>query len=155
MTLNPRYGALGLVALPQVWLFPDRADGAGRPSPICCWSGNCWRNGVAYMQHGAEFSNDNLLTGGNLLLRLHGGRSGRRHLSDFLMEKRENWSLLWWLMLQRFGYRQLMYYVVVRSIRRRCAASSWAGQARTRRKRDGAARLILARDVEAACNRLW
>ena len=34
----------------------------------------------------------------------------------FLMEKRENWSLLWWLMLQRFGYRQLMYYVVVRSI---------------------------------------
>jgi hypothetical protein len=34
----------------------------------------------------------------------------------FLMEKRESWSLLWWLMLQRFGYRQLMYYVVVRSI---------------------------------------
>jgi len=34
----------------------------------------------------------------------------------FLMERRENWSLLWWLMLQRFGYRQLMYYVVVRSI---------------------------------------
>jgi hypothetical protein len=32
------------------------------------------------------------------------------------MEKGENWSLLWWLMLQRFGYRQLMYYVVVRSI---------------------------------------
>jgi len=23
---------------------------------------------------------------------------------------------LWWLMLQRFGYRQIMYYVVVRSI---------------------------------------
>ena len=34
----------------------------------------------------------------------------------FVMEKREDWSLLWWLMLQRFGYRQLMYYVVVRSI---------------------------------------
>ena len=27
-----------------------------------------------------------------------------------------DWSLLWWLPLQRFGYRQLMYYVVVRSI---------------------------------------
>lgn len=37
-------------------------------------------------------------------------------LFGFLMERRENWSLLWWLMLQRFGYRQLMYYVVVRSI---------------------------------------
>ena len=32
------------------------------------------------------------------------------------VKKRENWGLLWWLMLQRFGYRQLMYYVVVRSI---------------------------------------
>ena len=28
----------------------------------------------------------------------------------FLMERREHWSLLWWLMLQRFGYRQIMYY---------------------------------------------
>ena len=34
----------------------------------------------------------------------------------FLIEKSENWSLLWWLPLQRFGYRQIMYYVVVRSI---------------------------------------
>jgi hypothetical protein len=34
----------------------------------------------------------------------------------FLMERGEQWSLLWWLPLQRFGYRQLMYYVVVRSI---------------------------------------
>jgi hypothetical protein len=32
------------------------------------------------------------------------------------MERREDWRLLWWLMLQRFGYRQIMYYVVVRSI---------------------------------------
>jgi hypothetical protein len=32
------------------------------------------------------------------------------------MERRENWNLLWWLPLQRFGYRQIMYYVVVRSI---------------------------------------
>jgi hypothetical protein len=34
----------------------------------------------------------------------------------FAMEKKEKWSLLWWLVLQRFGYRQLMYYVVVRSV---------------------------------------
>ncbi|HEX5306933.1 MAG TPA: hypothetical protein VFW82_12700, partial [Dyella sp.] len=34
----------------------------------------------------------------------------------FAMEKKERWSLLWWLVLQRFGYRQLMYYVVVRSV---------------------------------------
>ena len=34
----------------------------------------------------------------------------------FAMEKSESWSLMWWLVLQRFGYRQLMYYVVVRSV---------------------------------------
>jgi hypothetical protein len=32
------------------------------------------------------------------------------------MEKGEDWRLLWWLPLQRFGYRQIMYYVVVRSL---------------------------------------
>ena len=32
---------------------------------------------------------------------------------DFAMNRR---SFLWWLMLQRFGYRQIMYYVVLRSI---------------------------------------
>jgi hypothetical protein len=37
-------------------------------------------------------------------------------MCGFLLEKRENWNLIWWLLLQRFGYRQLMYYVVVRSI---------------------------------------
>ena len=34
----------------------------------------------------------------------------------FSMERREKWSLIWWLILQRFGYRQIMYYVLVRSL---------------------------------------
>ena len=34
----------------------------------------------------------------------------------FAIEKREQWSLLWWLPLQRFGYRQIMYYVVLKSV---------------------------------------
>jgi hypothetical protein len=34
----------------------------------------------------------------------------------FLLERRENWNLLWWLALQRFGYRQMMYYVVLKSV---------------------------------------
>jgi hypothetical protein len=37
-------------------------------------------------------------------------------LVGFVMEPREDWRLLLWLPLQRFGYRQLMYYVVLRSI---------------------------------------
>jgi spore germination protein YaaH len=34
----------------------------------------------------------------------------------FLLEKKEQWSLLWWIFWQRFGYRQLMYYVMLKSI---------------------------------------
>ena len=32
------------------------------------------------------------------------------------MEKGEDRNLLWWLTLQRFGYRQIMYYVVLKSL---------------------------------------
>ena len=34
----------------------------------------------------------------------------------FLLESRERWSLLWWLFLQRFCYRQVMYYVMIKSV---------------------------------------
>jgi peptidoglycan-N-acetylglucosamine deacetylase len=34
----------------------------------------------------------------------------------FLLERRERWSLLWWLFLQRFCYRQVMYYVMIKSV---------------------------------------
>ncbi|MGC2409406.1 MAG: glycosyltransferase family 2 protein [Methyloceanibacter sp.] len=32
------------------------------------------------------------------------------------MERKEKWSLAPWLVLQRFGYRQLMYYIVVKAL---------------------------------------
>ncbi len=114
MMFNKRYGALGLVALPQVWLFQIILTALAPVADLML----IWQlisQWVAYVQHGSEFSNENLITVGiyyvvfmvvDLLAALFG----------FLMEKRENWSLLWWLMLQRFGYRQLMYYVVMRSI---------------------------------------
>jgi len=34
----------------------------------------------------------------------------------FVLERGEDWRLLLWLPLQRFGYRQIMYYVVLRSL---------------------------------------
>ncbi|HEY3102157.1 MAG TPA: glycosyltransferase [Pyrinomonadaceae bacterium] len=34
----------------------------------------------------------------------------------FLLERKERWRLLWWLFLQRFCYRQVMYYVMVKSV---------------------------------------
>ncbi len=34
----------------------------------------------------------------------------------FALEKKERWGLLWSLFLQRFCYRQVMYYVMIKSV---------------------------------------
>ncbi|MGB8601908.1 MAG: glycosyltransferase [Rhizomicrobium sp.] len=114
ITFNPRYKALGMVALPQVWLFQILLT-ALAPVADLMLIFQLLTQWVAYMQHGAEFTNSSLYEVAiyyvvfmvvDLLAAVIG----------FLMERKEKWSLLWWLMLQRFGYRQIMYYVVVRSI---------------------------------------
>jgi len=114
LTFNPRFGALGMIALPQVWLF-QIALTAFAPIADLLLIWQLISQWIAYAQHGAEFSNNDLITVGvyyvvfvvvDLLAAVFG----------FLMERNEQWTLLWWLPLQRFGYRQLMYYVVVRSI---------------------------------------
>ena len=114
ITFNPRYGALGVAALPQVWLFQIILTAIAPLADLLL----VWQlvgQGIAYLQHGAEFSNDNLVIVAAyyvvfMVVDLAAALIG------FLMEQREDWTLLWWLVLQRFGYRQLMYYVVVRSI---------------------------------------
>jgi len=114
LTFNPRYGSLGMIALPQVWLFQIILTAlAPLADLLLIWQlVGQW---IAYAQHGAEFSNTDLITVGiyyvvfvvvDILAATFG----------FLLERGENWNLLWWLPLQRFGYRQLLYYVVVRSI---------------------------------------
>jgi cellulose synthase/poly-beta-1,6-N-acetylglucosamine synthase-like glycosyltransferase/spore germination protein YaaH/peptidoglycan/xylan/chitin deacetylase (PgdA/CDA1 family) len=37
-------------------------------------------------------------------------------LIAFALERRENWRLMAWLIPQRFGYRQVMYYVVIKAV---------------------------------------
>ncbi|HEX7775255.1 MAG TPA: glycosyltransferase family 2 protein, partial [Parvibaculum sp.] len=114
LTFNPRFGTLGMIALPQVWLFQIALTAlAPLADLLLIWQ--LISQWIAYSEHGAEFQNADLKTVGyyycvfiavDLVAAMFG----------FLMERREQWSLLWWLPLQRFGYRQLMYYVVVRSI---------------------------------------
>lgn len=114
MTFNPRYGALGTIALPQVWLFQILLTALAPVADLLLLWQLTWQ-GLAYLEHGAEFSGGDLYTIGLyyivfVVVDLLAGIFG------FLMEKNENWRLLLWLPLQRFGYRQMMYYVVVRSI---------------------------------------
>jgi Glycosyltransferases, probably involved in cell wall biogenesis len=114
MTFNKRYGMLGLVALPQVWMFQIILTAlAPIADLLLVWQ--LLTQWVAYIQHGSEYSNTSLITVGIYYVVFTLVDLGAA-VVGFLMERRENWSLLWWLMLQRFGYRQLMYYVVMRSI---------------------------------------
>jgi cellulose synthase/poly-beta-1,6-N-acetylglucosamine synthase-like glycosyltransferase/peptidoglycan/xylan/chitin deacetylase (PgdA/CDA1 family) len=114
VTFNPKFPQLGLVALPQVWLFQILLTTLAPLADLML----VWQlvgQWISYSQHGAEFQNGDLYTVG-LYYCLFLAVDLLAAMIGFLMERREEWSLLWWLMLQRFGYRQIMYYVVVRSI---------------------------------------
>ena len=114
ITFNPKFPELGLVALPQVWLFQILLTAlAPLADLLLVWQlVGQW---IAYAQHGAEFQSNDLRTIG-LCYCLFVLVDFLAAAIGFLMERREDWRLLWWLMLQRFGYRQIMYYVVLRSI---------------------------------------
>src|SRR5690606_20464922 len=109
LTFNPRHGALGMVALPQVWLFQIALTAlAPLADLLLVWQlVGQW---IAWAQHGAEFRNADLKLVAIyycvfVVVDLAAAIFG------FMLERREQWSLLWWLVLQRFGYRQLMYSV--------------------------------------------
>ena len=114
ITFNRKFPGLGMMALPQVWLFQILLTTlAPLADLLLVWQlVGQW---ISYSQHGSEFQSNDLRTIGLyyclfMVVDLLAAAIG------FFMEKREDWSLLWWLILQRFGYRQIMYYVVVRSI---------------------------------------
>ncbi|MCX8498388.1 MAG: glycosyltransferase family 2 protein, partial [Caulobacteraceae bacterium] len=105
---------LGFIALPQIWLFQillavvaplvDLAVVWGVVSGV-----------LAHIAHPIEWSPDEttnilLYWGVFVLIDLMAGVMG------MAMEREAPWSDLPWLPLQRFGYRQLMYSVVVRAV---------------------------------------
>lgn len=111
---NPRYGTLGLLAMPQVWLFQIIFSVV---SPLVdlllVWQ--IVATYLDYLQHRAQFTPDNLEKTGLyyvafILVDLTAG------VIAFMLERSENWRLVFWLPFQRFGYRQLMYYVVLKSV---------------------------------------
>jgi len=114
LTFRRHYGALGMIAIPQAWLFQILLTMLAPVADLLLISQVFWET-VAYLQHGAEYDNSNLLMVGSyyvlfVLVDLAAAWFG------FLIDGEEDKTLLWWLPLQRFGYRQLMYYVVARSI---------------------------------------
>jgi cellulose synthase/poly-beta-1,6-N-acetylglucosamine synthase-like glycosyltransferase len=111
---RPRYGALGMVAIPNVLLFQILFP---LLSPVMdllmAWAllSTLWQRA----QHPLDYSTDSLqrvLFYYALFLAL----DFLATLVAFGLERNEEWSLLVWLFLQRFLYRQVMYYVAIKAM---------------------------------------
>ena len=113
---NPRYGTLGFVAMPNVWIFQVFFP---LISPIMdlmfVWTliGAL----IGFLEHQQEYAH----TPTNLnqvvfYYALFLAVDWVGAFAAFLMEKGEQKSLLGWLLIQRFGYRQVMYWVMVKSV---------------------------------------
>jgi len=108
-----RYGTLGWIALPNVWLFQlllpalsPLADLMFVFSLLSVWA--------TRTSHGATYALVNLeqvLTYYAVFLLVDWAAA----MIAFLMEPREDKQLTWLIFIQRFAYRQIMYWVVVKS----------------------------------------
>lgn len=109
-----RTPALGFLALPQIWLFQILlAAVAPLVDLAILWS--LVAAGLDRLFHPLEWSSDNLIQAllywlVFVMVDLSAAGVG------LALEKRAPWKSLPWLPVQRFGYRQIMYYVVVKAI---------------------------------------
>lgn len=111
---RPHYRALGFIAMPNVWIFQILFP---LISPLMdlmlVWT--FVSAALERLEHPAEYAVNNLqqvLSYYALFLAVDWVAAA----FAFLLEKRERWTLLWWLFWQHFCYRQVMYYVMVRSV---------------------------------------
>lgn len=114
--LDPRYGTLGFVAMPNVWIFQVFFP---LISPLMdlmfVWT--MISAAIGYFEHQQEYAHtptnlDQVIFYYALFLAVDWIGA----FAAFLMEKGEQKRLLGWLLIQRFGYRQVMYWVMVRSV---------------------------------------
>jgi cellulose synthase/poly-beta-1,6-N-acetylglucosamine synthase-like glycosyltransferase/peptidoglycan/xylan/chitin deacetylase (PgdA/CDA1 family)/spore germination protein YaaH len=111
---RPRYGALGFVALPNVWIFQILFP---LISPVMdlILVYTLLSSALDRLQQPVGYSFTNLrqvLFYYALFLAVDWSAA----CFAFVLERKERWRLLWWLFLQRFCYRQVMYYVMVKSV---------------------------------------
>ena len=110
---RPRYGSLGLVAMPNVWIFQLLLPAISPLADLLfLWSlVSVW---LVKAEHGATYALTNLehvLTFYAVFLLV----DWLAAVAAFLLEPEEDRSLTWLIFLQRFAYRQVMYWVVVRA----------------------------------------
>jgi peptidoglycan-N-acetylglucosamine deacetylase len=111
---RPRFGTLGFIAMPNVWIFQILFPLISPVMDLMLLY-TLVSVGIDRWQQPAGYSSTDLqevLLYYALFLAIDWISAG----FAFLLERRERWSLLWWLFLQRFCYRQVMYYVMIKSV---------------------------------------
>ncbi len=109
-----KHPVLGFVALPQIWLFQIVLTVAAPLVDLAIVSSLAWAV-YAKAYHPVEWSPDDTIRSvfywaAFIFLDLSAGALG------MALERKAPWKDLVWLPVQRFGYRQLMYWVVVKSV---------------------------------------
>jgi len=111
---NPKRPVLGFIALPQIWLFQIILTAVAPLVDLAViWS--LITSVYGLINHFEQWSADDMMRplfywAAFIFLDLSAGALG------MAMERQAPWGDLVWLPAQRFGYRQLMYYVVMKSI---------------------------------------
>jgi len=111
---RPRYGALGFVAMPNVWIFQIIFPLVSPVMDLMLLY-TLFSAGLDWLQQPAGYSMTNL----NQIFFYYALFLTIDWLSAcfaFILERQEHWRLLWWIFLQRFCYRQVMYYVMIKSV---------------------------------------
>jgi spore germination protein YaaH/peptidoglycan/xylan/chitin deacetylase (PgdA/CDA1 family)/GT2 family glycosyltransferase len=111
---DPKRPVLGFFALPQIWLFQIVLTVAAPLVDL----GAVWAlisAALTHYSHPVEWTPDDLFRtgfywGAFVLVDISAAMLG------MALEKRAPWRELIWLPVQRFGYRQMMYYVVVKAV---------------------------------------
>jgi cellulose synthase/poly-beta-1,6-N-acetylglucosamine synthase-like glycosyltransferase/spore germination protein YaaH/peptidoglycan/xylan/chitin deacetylase (PgdA/CDA1 family) len=109
-----KHPVLGFLALPQIWIFQILLTAIAPLVDLAIvWS--LVSSAYSWAFHWREWSPDDLIRplsfwAAFIFLDLSAGALG------MALERRAPWADILWMPVQRFGYRQLMYSVVVRSI---------------------------------------
>ncbi len=111
---HPSYGTLGLVGMPNIWIFQLLFP---LISPIAdllfLWS--LLRVYLNYIEHGPEYALQTLIQ----VVVYYAAFLAVDWLAAVValfLERSEERSLAWLVLLQRFAYRQVMYWVVVQAV---------------------------------------
>jgi peptidoglycan-N-acetylglucosamine deacetylase len=127
---RPRYGTLGWVALPNIFLFQLLLPLVSPiidllfMSSLILWALSQFRiTHLPQLWTAADLERSVIFFLGFMLIDL------LTCVIAFLLERHEDWSLLWPLLLQRFYYRQMMYVVLFRAVKHAVqgGAVGWRG----------------------------